>query len=111
MHFLSYYTRYTETSKKNIIRLLITLASSLNPKQNRNFVGSQFGTDVNNKGADQTVARGYFCRLLITLANRLDPDQDRQCRPEQFDTDVNNFADSLFHKQLRNALLKLRFVL
>ena len=26
-------------------------------------------TDVNNKGVDQTVARGDFCRLLITLAN------------------------------------------
>ena len=47
-------------------------------------------TDVNNKGADQTVAHREFCRLLITLANRSDPDQDQQCRPKQFDTDVNN---------------------
>ena len=64
-----------------------------------------FDTDVNNKGADQIVARGNFCRLLITLANRSDPDQDQQCRPKQIDTDVNNkerapeCADSLFHKQ------------
>ena len=71
-------------------RLLITLVSSLNPNQDRPFVGSQFDTDVNKKGADQTVARGNFCRLLITLANRLDPDQDQQCRPKQIDTDVNN---------------------
>ena len=47
-------------------------------------------TDVNNKGADQTVARGDFCRLLITLANRLDPDQGQQCGPKQFGTDLNN---------------------
>ena len=54
-------------------RLLITLASSLNPNQDRHFVGSQFDTDVNNKGADQTVARGDFCRLLITLAKSFGP--------------------------------------
>ena len=53
-------------------------------------MGPQFDTDVNNKGADQTVSRGGFCHLLITLANRLDPDQGQQCRPKQFDTDVNN---------------------
>ena len=86
-------------------RLLITLVISLNPNQDQHFVGSQFDTDVNNKGADQTVACGNFCRLLITLANRSDPDQDQQCRPKQIDTDVNNkergpdCADSLFHKQ------------
>ena len=72
---------------------------------------------MNNKGADLTVARGDFCRLLITLANRLDPDQDQQYRPKQSDTDVNikergpDCVDSLFHKQLRNVLLKLRFIL
>ena len=86
-------------------RLLITLVSSLNPNQDQYFVGSQFDTDVNNKGADQTVTRGDFCRLLITLTNRSDPDRDQQCRPKQSDTDVNNkergpdCADSLFHKQ------------
>ena len=52
-------------------RLLITLASSLNPNQDRHFVSSQFDTDVNTIGTDQTVARGDFCRLLISLANRL----------------------------------------
>ena len=89
----------------------------MNPNQDRHFVGSQFATDVNNKGADQTVSRGDFCHLLITLANRLDPDQDQQCRSKQFDTDVNNkergpyCADSLFHKQSKNVLLKLRFIL
>ena len=44
-------------------------------------------TYLNNKGADQTVARGNFCRLLINLANRSDPDQDQQCRPKQIDTE------------------------
>ena len=62
----------------------------MNTNQDQHFDGSQFDTDVNNKGADQTVARGNFCRLLITLANRSDPDQDQQCRPKQIDTDVNN---------------------
>ena len=47
-------------------RPLITLVSSLNPNQIHRFVGSQFDTDVNNKGADQTVTCGDFCRLLIT---------------------------------------------
>ena len=81
-------------------RLLITLVSSLKPNQDQHFVGSQFETGVNKKGADQTVARGNFCRLLITLADRSDPDRD-----QQIDTDVNNkergpdCADSLFHKQ------------
>ena len=61
-------------------RLLKTLVSSLNPNQDQHFFGShsdpiycvrgsQFDTDVNNKGADQTVTHGDFCRLLIALAN------------------------------------------
>ena len=43
--------------------------SKFEPQSGSTFVGSQFDTDVNNKGVDQTVTRGDFCRLLITLAN------------------------------------------
>ena len=67
--------RTLHSSDPRSLQLLLsaTWASSLNSNQDRHFVGSQFDTDVNNKGPGQTVARGDFCCLLITLANRLDP--------------------------------------
>ena len=91
-------------------------ADNLGKQFDQHFVGSQFDTDVNNKGADQTVARREFCRLLITLANRWDPDQDQQCRPKQFDTDVNNkeldqTVRIVFFINSKKCFLKLRFIL
>ena len=86
-------------------RLLITLVSSLKPNQDQHFVGSQFETGVNKKGADQTVARGNFLSPVDNLGKPFGPWSGPACRPKQIDTDVNNkergpdCADSLFHKQ------------